>query len=59
MLNFIAHWFEIAVMAVVCLWEELNGEEPSCPKCWKCEFMRVVVLCVGAFITTLIVKSLF
>jgi hypothetical protein len=46
--DFLAHWFEIACMAVVCLWQEVRGEEPDCPKCWKCEFMRIVVLCFGA-----------
>lgn len=42
------HWIEIAYMALVCLLQEIKGEEPDCPVCWKCELMRVVVLCIVA-----------
>lgn len=52
----ILHWFEIAVLAVECLWQELKGEEPDCPECWKCESMRLLVLCLFAAIVTLILK---
>lgn len=47
--QFIVHWAEIAVMAVICLWQEVKREEPDCPKCWKCESMRLLVLCLFAF----------
>lgn len=44
-------------MAVICLWQEVKGEEPDCPDCWKCESMRVVVLCLFALLVTLGVKA--
>jgi len=53
----IKHWLEIAQMAVVCLWQEIKGEEPDCPYCWKCEMMRVMLLCSGAGVLTFVVKK--
>lgn len=50
------HWFEIAVMAVVCLLQEIRGEDPDCPKCWKCEMMRVLTLCLVAGSLTALLK---
>lgn len=51
----VLEWVEIAYMAIVCLWQEARGQEPDCPACWKCEMMRVIVLCTGAFVLTKIV----
>ena len=48
----VKYWLHIAVWAVICLWQEVRGEEPDCPECWKCESMRLLVLCVGAFTIT-------
>lgn len=50
------YWFDIAVLAVQCLWQEVKGEQPDCPDCWKCESMRLLVLCIVAAVLTLIVK---
>lgn len=50
------HWAEIAILACQCLWQELRGEEPDCPSCWKCEMMRVVVLSIGAYTLTTLLK---
>lgn len=48
----VKYWAGIAVLALVCLWQEAKGEDPDCPDCWKCESMRVLFLCLGAFIVT-------
>ncbi|MFM7009143.1 MAG: hypothetical protein ACKO0Z_07375 [Betaproteobacteria bacterium] len=46
------HWGEIAYWALICLIQEMKGEEPDCPDCWKCESMRVLILCLVAFVVT-------
>lgn len=55
--SFLVEWAEIAYMAVICLGQEIKGEEPDCPKCWKCESMRVVVLCLFAFAVVSLIKA--
>ncbi len=45
MFQWLKHWAEIAWMAAVCLTQELRGEEPDCVPCWKCESMRLLILC--------------
>ena len=52
------HWVEIAYMAVVCLIQELRGQEPDCPACWKCEMMRVIVLSLAVSVAVKIVEAL-
>lgn len=51
----ITYWVQIAVLAAQCLYQEVRGEEPDCPDCWKCESMRVLLLCILAFLGTKIV----
>lgn len=46
------YWIQIAILATRCLIQQVRGEEPDCPDCWKCESMRVLLLCVIAFLGT-------
>jgi hypothetical protein len=48
-MDFVKHWWSIFCWAHVCIWEELTGEEVSCPDCWKCRWMRRAVMVLYAF----------
>lgn len=50
------YWAELAIWALVCLWEEITGKEVSCPACWRCELIRTIYLCGIVFGVTLFFK---
>lgn len=56
----VLEWLELFKWSWVCIWEEITGQEVSCPPCWKCEasryFMLAVVL-IAAGVVTLVVAS--
>lgn len=51
--------WQLFVWAHICLWEEFTGEEVSCPKCWKCETARVLMLTFYLVLVTMVMKWVF
>lgn len=49
--EFVYNWYLLALWALRCLWEEITGQEVSCPDCWKCHLMRWIMLIVITTIT--------